>query len=241
MARENAGETEKGRRRESYRARARACVYVCLYLCAYAPRIRERKRRVKRSERQRAERKKGEREAITRRDLGLRETSRLSPLSISIHPSIHLSIQPSISHSLFLYRSNASSLRFARAGFRIGGRLSRLCTSRLPAQTNGKSFTAQPDPSTLSSPNCTLCARCGHSMFSSGTLFHEALVATSSSSYERFYEAVGLSLFPQRGGGGRGSARRGGQGREGTRVTGEEIEGGGGVGLGKGRGIKSAE
>lgn len=47
------------------------------------------------------------------------------------------------------------------------------------------------------------------------------------------HEAVRLSLFPQQGSG-RGSARGEGQGREGA--TGEEIEKGGGIGFGKGRG-----
>jgi len=103
---------------------------------------------------------------------------------------------------------------------------------------NGRSFTVQLDPSTLSSPNCTLCVRCGHSMFSSDTFFHEALVATSPSSYERFTRQSVFLFFHD---GAVDEDRKGGEGRDEKGRGRGDRGGGGGVGLGKGRGVKSAE
>lgn len=83
-------------------------------------------------------------------------------------------------------------------------------------------------------------------MFSPGTLFHEALVATTSLSfpspsspswsYERS-RGKSVLLFFHNGAADEDRPGAGeGQGREGRGVPGEVIEEGGGVGLGKGRG-----
>jgi len=112
-----------------------------------------------RKEESKTERAKERKAFATRRD----------GLLLPVYPFISLSLSLSLYIYIYIYLSRGDvSARFSpRANLKWAkDSLAALRILSLPAQTNGKSFVAQPVlPSTSSSPSRTLCARCGHSMF----------------------------------------------------------------------------